>query len=183
MAHASQQKIERALAAAGSLRIDFGGRQILLDRLFHCRRRGVALARAFADRAQHQMIDFLVEIFIAPRRRRERLVADLVDDLEGVRAGYCGPAHQHLIEHHAGGKHIGDGSRRFVAQAFRRHITRRAHDAAGGGGLTGGRGDAEIHDAGRAAGINHDIGRLDIAVDHLLGVRVGEALGDLDGEA
>lgn len=47
-------------------------------------------------------------------------------------------------------------------------------------GLTDHCRDAEVHDARGAVGADHDIGRLDVAVYHLLAVRVDEAVGDLD---
>ena len=43
-------------------------------------------------------------------------------------------------------------------------------------------GKAEVEDLDRAVGVDHDVGRFEVAVDHTLVVRRGKRLGDRDGD-
>jgi hypothetical protein len=66
--------------------------------------------------------------------------------------------------------------------AFRREIGRRADDAfadARFAGLVDAHGDAEVHHARHAVGVDQDVGGLEIAVDDAMAVRVLHGVEDL----
>ena len=66
-----------------------------------------------------------------------------------------------------------------------RHVGRRAQDGAGGGerGVVAlePAGQAEVHDDQAAPGVDHDVGRLEVAVDDPLAVRLGQGHGQVAG--
>ena len=112
--------------------------------------------------------------------RRDGILGDnLVDDggdvltVEGLLAG------EHLVEQHAHAEKVGAAVDGLALHLLRRHVIRRAQHLAGGGHRAAGFGDTEVHYLHRAAGPEHDVGGLDIAVDYAVGVGVVEAGTDL----
>src|SRR5437762_2482257 len=78
---------------------------------------------------------------------------------------------EELIEHDAGREDVRAPIDRLALDLFRRHVGRGSDHGAGARRLAllalrlGDAGDAEIGQFGVAAGIDQDIGRLDVAVD------------------
>jgi hypothetical protein len=79
-----------------------------------------------------------------------------------------------LVQHGSGGIEIGARIDALTPHLLRRHVVQRSQDVAGtrGTGIGGAERHAEIEQLGFAEGCNHDVGRLDVAVDHPAGVRV-----------
>ena len=111
-----------------------------------------------------------------------------------ARAG--GRPREEVVEHRAERVDVGPLVDRLAPRLLRRHVGRRAehraHDRVvsaapgghGGGRLVVGRGrrpqvfrQAPVHDHGLAEGAHQDVGRLEVAVDDVLAVRVGHGLG------
>ncbi len=100
---------------------------------------------------------------------------------------------EHLEEQAAERPDVGAGVDRLAADLLGAHVGRGAHHAPVGGQLRGVSvlraarrvrrlGEAEIDELHAAAGRDHHVRGLQVAVDHALGVRLGEAFGDLNGE-
>src|SRR5262249_1498978 len=90
---------------------------------------------------------------------------------------------EHFIKHDGEGKQVGAAIHDGPADLFRGHIARRAHHGAGVGELRGGdAGDAKIRDLHLAFGVDHDVARLDVAMDDALRVRVIERQARLGGD-
>ena len=62
---------------------------------------------------------------------------------------------------------------------LRRHVGRRAVAHLGAGELIGDRGQSEVHDDDFAALVDHDVLRLQVAVNHAAIVRRGESGAEL----
>ena len=94
---------------------------------------------------------------------------------------------EHLVEHDAGAVDVGGGRHRLPARLLGRHVPRRADDRGGAavGAALGQPGDPEIADLDPASIGDEDVGRLDVTVHDVFGVRVleraAEMLGDLAG--
>ena len=104
--------------------------------------------------------------------------------IEGWRAG------EHLVEHDAEGVDVGATVERISGRLFGAHVLRRADDGAFTRELRGrpglfllrrlrGLGDTEVRHQDVAALVQQDVVRLDVAVDDLVAVRVGERVGHL----
>ncbi len=86
---------------------------------------------------------------------------------------------QQLVEHHAEREHVGAPVHRLLAHLLGRHVVGRAGgDVAGAVVLVRDARDAEVEHARLRAPDHEDVGRLDVAVDHALAVRVGQRVGD-----
>ncbi len=70
-------------------------------------------------------------------------------------------------------------------ESFRRHVAHGADDIAGVGDVfgIGGLGQAEVGDPDVALGVEQEVGRLDVTVEHALAVGIFERLGDLESDA
>ncbi len=94
------------------------------------------------------------------------------------------PGH-HFKQHHAQRIDIGEGGDRLAAHLFRRGVVQGEGAYFGGrvGGIGGGvveqRGDAEIQQLNRAVGADQDVGRLQVAVHHQVGVGMADHRADL----
>jgi hypothetical protein len=89
------------------------------------------------------------------------------------------PAHQHLVEHDPEREDVRAAVERLALHLLRRHVLRRAEHL----GLRAGRrrhvGDAEVGELRGLGRGDHDVGRLHVAMDHLVALGVVEAVGDL----
>jgi hypothetical protein len=91
-------------------------------------------------------------------------------------------AGEHEVEQQAEGVHVGRRAHRAAAEPFRRQVRRGAdHLAADPVGLTHGRGDAEVDEL-HAAGGDHHVARLDVAVHDVAGVGGGQRGGHLGAD-
>ena len=110
------------------------------------------------------------------------------------------PCRGHLVEQHAKGKQVRAHVEIFAARLLRRHVRHCAHGRSGArqqgiehrrGGLRGIAGVApdrtmrnlrqsEIHDLDLSARSDEDVGRLDVAVHHALGMRRIQRIRRLD---
>ena len=108
-----------------------------------------------------------------------------------------GRAPQHLEQQGAEGEDVAARVDRAAAHLLGRHVRRGAHDAPGVGLAAGGcvrvavhdvqrlpqLGQAEVDDLGAARVGDHDVGRLEVAVDHQIGMRVSDGVEDVDEQA
>src|SRR6266540_6736396 len=97
-----------------------------------------------------------------------------------------------LVEHGAEGENVRLGRDGFAARLFRRHVTDGPDDEARVRGRSRRSGryrrmvqprKTEIEELDVPIGPDHDVIRLDVAVDDLRGVRDGQRFGDLTRDA
>ena len=89
-------------------------------------------------------------------------------------------AGQQLVEHAAEREHVGARVGLLAAHLLGGHVVRRPHHRAGAGHVGAAQaGQPEVHDLDHAARQQVDVRRLEVAVDDVLRVGEGEALGDL----
>ena len=137
------------------------------------------------------------------RRGRCRMVQDGDEGQRHRVALERRPRRGHLIEQHAEGKQVRAHVEIFAARLLRRHVRHRAH----GGARTGEQSiehrrgglrriagavaphrtvrdlrQSEIHDLDLSARGDEDVGRLDVAVHHALGMRRIQRVRRLDGQ-
>ncbi len=102
-------------------------------------------------------------------------------DLEGRGAAEGDGPGGHLVEDHAEREDVGLRADRLALDLLRRHVERRPDDGAGlrHARLLGGLGHAEVGDVDPIRGVEHDVLRLQVAMDDALIVGGLEALGGL----
>ena len=106
-------------------------------------------------------------------RRRPRLQA-----LAALRQGHA--AVEHLVEHHPEGEHVGPLVLGPAAPLLGRHVGRRpAQRPLPAEGV----GHAEVEHLDQPVVAEEDVGRLEVAVDDAVGVRVGHAAGHVQADA
>ena len=184
-------ELDRDLPLRGGLRPDghrAGDRQALLDGLEvgeHIGRALVAalprLLQALQDDPAQAGRDLGVERLGIGRR----LAAVLEDDAERRLALEGDPARDHLEEHRPQGVDVGPAVDVAAVRLLRGHVLRRPDDDPGAGDAAGVEraGDAEVHDLGVAVLVDHDVLRLEVAVDDAQPVGLGQPFGDLPGQA
>ena len=91
---------------------------------------------------------------------------------------------RHLVKDDAERVDVGAGVDRLALDLLRAHVFRGPdHDPRPGDALPLERaGDTEIHDVDAAALVDHDVLRLEVAVDDAVAVGLGQAPGDLQGD-
>src|SRR5690606_27360442 len=133
-----------------------------------------------------------------------RVGIDVLDLLQHLGAGLRGPGRdqaQQLVQDHTQAEHVAFRAHGvdFAAGLLGRHVAGRAQDAAGHrargvvvlavgahfavGGVflaADNLGDAPVHDLHFAEAADHDVGRLQVAVDHAAAVGERHAFTDLD---
>ena len=159
----------------------------------HVARRLVAEGRRLLQRARHDRVERLRHHGIQRRRRRRRLVQDLVDDLGRRRPGKRHPAGRQLVEHDAEREQVGAMIDAASERLLRRHVRDGADHHAGDGHLL--LGDqlvalfrrqelrqAEVEHLDEAAVGANQVGALDVAMDDAAAVRLVERVGDLHAD-
>ena len=107
-------------------------------------------------------------------------VKNLLQDRDIV-AGKGKAAGEYPIKHHTDRPDIGSSIGGLAQQSFRRDVMKGSDDHAGLGvaGKVLQAGDAEVDDLDVAIGLEHDVGRLDVAVHHAHAVRIAETEAEL----
>ena len=117
------------------------------------------------------------------RHRLGLLVHDRVERRLLILAGKCMLPRQHLIEHNPERPDVGPLIDLLPARLLRRHVLRRAERRARLRELHPGElREAEVDDLHETVFRDENIRRLDVAVNDPLAVRLGEPLGDLNGD-
>ena len=146
--------------------------------------RGVSVGRVLGQSLADDAFDLLRETR-SQLLHRPRL---LVDD--GVEHGpFAVPAERkrpggHLVEDDAERPDVGAGVDVLARGLFGGHVGDRAdgHPRDRHPGLAGQLGQAEVEDLGLSIGRDHDVARLDVAVDDAVLVGLGQPPGDLGGD-
>src|SRR5690349_22732318 len=116
--------------------------------------------------------------------RNRVFVNDLADDGGYVLAGDRALSRSHFIEHNPETEEISAPIKLKTLYLFGRHIVRRAQYLATMRHAAGSLGDAEVHDFCDVLARDHDVGRLNVAVNHLHFSRIikprRHLLGDLN---
>ena len=87
---------------------------------------------------------------------------------------------EQLVEHGARGEHVGSRVHAFAHDLLGRHVVRRAHDHAGLGQVGASEaGETEVEDLDLPVGLDVDVAGLEVAVDDIAAVRIGEAVRHL----
>ena len=158
---------------------------------FRAKHPGIRVAgrRILREAAIHDGLD--VRLNVRPHAAKQwRLVAqDRRDGAQLCRADERPAAGQHLVEDGAEGEDVGPRVDWASFGLFWRHVRRRAHDQPGPRAQRRHRllcrrpfdelRDAEVEDLRPAVAGDHDVGRLDVAVDDAVGVRSRKRGGDL----
>ena len=114
-----------------------------------------------------------------PRKRRRILADDPVVEDKRCRA-FEGPrAADRLVQENTQRPDVGRGTRLGSLHLLRRHVVGRAEDRPRAGQILPSvdSREAEVREHDPAIGLDHDVLRLEVAVDHALGVRVGDGPG------
>ena len=116
---------------------------------------------------------------------RAKFVVD--DGVEGRSVGAPAerqPAGDHLVDHNAERPEVGAAVGHEAAGLLRRHVGcgTAALPAQGQARVPGERGEPEVHDLDQAVTGQHQVARLDVAVDDAVAVGLTEPDGNLDGD-
>ena len=147
----------------------------------HALKIGKALRGALAEALEDHRFQSRRDLGSERRGAGRILVQDLVRDGPPLFSGERAPSGRHLEEGAAEGPDVGPPVRPLAPDLFGRHVRGRAQDRLGAGqvGPAFDRGQAEIHDPGLSLAVDHDVGGLDVPVDHAFFVRGLEPRGDL----
>ncbi len=151
----------------------------ILDQLGH---RLIPIRAIGLEAVGDDVLDGLGNRRVHRANRRRRVLHARHELGQLARCGPCLPApDQHVGQNQPEGIDVGALIGLFAPGLLGRHVRKRAHDHAGdrAPGRVDGSRDAEVHDDGVAVGIDHDVGRLQIAVHHTGFVRGGKTGRDL----
>ncbi len=155
----------------------------LPDRVQELARGLVTLVGTLGERLADHRIERARHLHVELRRRQRLFLEHLVHDRR-ERAGERLLAGQQLVEDHARGKEVRPAVDGLAHELLGRHVARGAEHHAGLGEVRGLEPrNAEIGDLRGAVGEDDDVGRLDVAVDHAVLVRVLERLEQLAHDA
>jgi len=136
------------------------------------------------------------QVGIQSKRWSGSFVEDGVEDGGGSVPVKGESASSHFVKDHAKGEEVGAGVHVFAESLLGRHVGDGAHGRAGAGEMAGHRGlriggacgvsgvelgETEVENFGVAAARHENIGRLDVAVNDVLGMSGIERIGDIDG--
>jgi len=154
--------------------------------------RGVVAARGiFLETFENDAFEFRGDALVAYPGRDGRLVEDGVDEASGQGVVKRALAGGHFVENGAERVDIGARVGLLAFQLFGGHIRERAgsgrSSGEAGGELAGGGsakqpGEAEIEHFGLVFGGDHNVGRLEVAMNHPVLVRFFKGLSDLRSE-
>ncbi len=147
----------------------------------HALQVGVAPARILLERLVDDLLDFGVGVGDHLAQPRRRLLGDPSEHAvaEPARKGLL--VAEQLIHHRADREDVGAVVDRQAAHLLGGHVVEAADQGAGVGDAGVGQlGDAEVEDLQAAAALlDHQVGRLDVAVDDVEGVGVGQPVAQL----
>src|SRR5437773_4219752 len=160
------------------------------------RRRLVPLVQALRERPQHNRVHFARQRRVHRPGCRPGRLHNLQRERRGARPDERQLPGQHLEQDDAERKNIGPMIDLFAERLFGRHVGDRARHRGrtgrrrrGGPGRVlprrasrGPRRQTEVEDLRVALGRDDDVGGLDVAMDDAFGLRVGERVGNLNGE-
>ena len=132
--------------------------------------------------AQHNGSQGIVKSIEQRRRQLQRFGSGLLQHVRHVAPLSYGPAPKQLGEQESSAVDIHQGRDRFAAHRFGGHVAGAARSIglAGVAGRPGNaHGNPEIHDSGAATGVKQHVGRLEIAVDHAVGMGCGQGTEDV----
>ena len=155
--------------------------RIIIDFLEHVPGGEVAAVDVFFERAEEHLLDLRGHVGNEVLDRRRGLGEDLGDDRRvPLPLERLGPG-DHLVKHHAGGKHIAALVDLAAGGLLGRHVGGRSHQGPGygQGRLAARLCQAEIGDFRDSLLGDENVARLDVTVDDPLGVGVVQALEDL----
>jgi len=117
---------------------------------------------------------------------RHRIVEVLEHDAQRRLGVEWHAARDHFVQHHAERVDVGTVVGAFAANLLGRNVGRRADDGPSGGVVLPAEDlrHAEVHEDGLARGVDHHVGRFEVAVDHaaLVSVMHGIAHGGHDAD-
>ncbi len=143
-------------------------------------RAGIARRRITGHRLVHDRLQVARQVRHEGVQRRRRLAGDLTDQARPVRPIEGRPQRQQLVQSEADRVHVAAGVG-LARESLRGHVPNGANDVArlGQVGAVGSLGQAKVGDPQRAVGVEQQVGRLDVAVQHALAVRVRQPFGGL----
>ncbi len=142
----------------------------------------VAVRRVLRQRLEHDRVQRGRDRRVQLRRGARVLPDVLVGDRDRGVPGERRVAGEQLEQHAACGVDVRPGVHRLAACLLRGEVLRGPDDGRGLGdvlALAQRAGDAEVHHLDRAGGVDHDVGRLDVAVDDAVLVREVERGADV----
>ena len=145
----------------------------------------VALVRILQQRHRDDVLELLGDVLAQRMDRRRRRVDDLVQQLLQVAGAERARARQQLVHHGAERIEVRAVGELEALHLLGRHVGRAARDAFDARDVrVRHQRDAEVDDAHVAVVREHDVRRLDVAMDHAARMRVVQRLGafvdDLD---
>ena len=147
----------------------------------HRRQVRIAASRVLLERLVDDLLDLDVGLGDHPAQPGRRLLRDAPQDAVAEAARKRLLVGQELEHHRTAREDVGAMVDRQAAHLLGRHVVEAADQRAGvGDARVGELGDAEVEDLEPAAALlDHQVGRLDVAVDDVEGVGVGQAVAEL----
>ena len=145
------------------------------ERRCHGERRCGPVLRGGIETAHDRPLDGRIEIADDRRWRRDLDLLASGDQLRDVPRFDRAPAGEHLVEHEAERVQVAARRDFLPRELFRRHVRGRSRTQEFARRAR----EAEIGDADPAGAVEHDVRRLEVAVDDAAVVRGGEARADL----
>ena len=151
--------------------------------LGHLVGRLVAALRILVDRLEDDGFEVCAGFACRCRRGPDRVLRlDLLDQLQAVGSVEGRLEREQLVERQAKAVDVGPGIA-FAAKPLGGDVAKRAEDVAGlSQAVVVGLGEPEVGDPDDAVGVEQQVRWLDVAVDDAPGMRVGQALGDLEAD-
>ena len=146
---------------------------------------GRAIRGVLGEQVQDEPVEPYGNLRADASRARRCRVQVVAHDRERLACREGRPAGQERVQHAAQGVQVAARIDLLSFALLRGHVGRSADGLPGGGEMGSGvcgLGDPEVADLHPALGKKEQVGRLEVTVDDLTGVRRAECLGDLDGQ-